>query len=317
MKYPILFLCCLLLGTFSCKKNKISNEKIPVDLTVYSKLVYQPGTTVYEKGNGVRMIVGDDKCPIILSSPHDGIVLPASMPERDHPDATTVRDLYVSDLTLKTAAAIFEKTGMRPHVIINDIARSRMEPNRSLAETFHKSEEANDAWKAYHNFIKIARQIVMTHVGKGLYIDMHGHAHTKQRVEVGYIVSKANLNTDDFALDKLSSTSSIYALAQKSTYSFSNLIRGDHAFGTLLTNEGLPAIPSKQDPSPYGDDYFNGGYCTYTYGSINGGELSSFQLGTNGAGLRNTPDQRTTSGMKLANTILLYMKIHYGLNLAK
>jgi len=311
MKSLKIILCCLVFSSWSCKKNKPNNETVPVDPSIYSKSIYWPGTTVYGENNYVKMIVGDDKCPIILSSPHDGILLPTSMPERDHPDATTVRDLFVSDLTLKIASAFYEKTGMHPHIIINDIARSRMEPNRSLEEAYHKSEEANNAWRAYHNFIKIARQIVLTNVGKGLYIDMHGHAHAKQRIEVGYIVSKSNLNADDAALDKLASSSSIYTIARNSTFSFSNLIRGDQAFGTLLANEGLPAVPSKQDPKPNADDYFNGGYCTYTYGSVNGGELSSFQLETNGAGLRNTPDQRTASGVKFATAIISYLKTHF------
>jgi hypothetical protein len=301
----------LVFGSWSCKKNKTSDGTVLVDPTIYSKSVYQPGTTVYGKNNYVKIIVGDDRCPVILSSPHDGTLLPTSMPERDHPDATIVRDLFVSDLTLKIATAFFEKTGMHPHIIINDIARSRMEPNRSLKEAYHKSEEANNAWREYQNFIKIARQIVIKNVGKGLYIDMHGHAHTKPRIEVGYIVSKSNLNADDAILDKLASSSSIYAIAQNSMYSFSNLIRGDDAFGTLLANEGLPAVPSKQDPKPNTDDYFNGGYCTYTYGSVNGGVISSLQLETNGAGLRNTPDQRTTSGVKIATAIISYLKAHF------
>lgn len=290
---------------------------MPVDLTTYSKSVYPPGATVYGKNNYVKIIVGDSKCPIILSSPHDGTLLPVSMPERDHSDATTVRDLYVSDLTLKIAASIFEKTGMRPHIIINEVSRTRMEPNRSLEEAYHKSEEANEAWRAYHNFIKIAREIVTSNVGKGIYIDMHGHAHAKARVEVGYLVSKSNLNAVDTDLDKLAPLSSIYAIARNSTYSFSNLVRGDVAFGTLLANEGLPAIPSKQDPKPNADDYFNGGYCTYMYGSVNTGDISSFQLETNGVGLRNTPDQRNASGVKFATAILSYIKTHFGLNLIK
>ena len=317
MKYLKVVMCFLVLANWSCKKGDKEEQTKPVDISSYSKEVYQPGATVYGKNNYVKMIVGDYNCPVILSSPHDGTLQPTSMPERDHPDATTVRDLYVSDLTLKISAAFYEKTGMRPHVIINDIARSRMEPNRSLEETYHKSEDANAAWLEYQNFIKIARQIVTDNVNRGLYIDMHGHGHTKQRVEVGYIVSKANLNADDATLDRLATTSSIYGIARNSTYSFSNLVRGDYAFGTLLANEGLPAVPSKQDPKPNTDDYFNGGYCTYTYGSINGGTISSFQLETNGSGLRNTPDQRTASGGRFANAIICYVKTHYGLTIAK
>jgi len=317
MKIFKLILIWLVLINWSCKKKETIEATAPIDITVYSEAVYKSGATVYGKNNYVKMIVGDYNCPVILSSPHDGTLEPSSMPVRDHADAVTVRDLYVSDLTMKIADAFFEKTGMRPHIIINDISRARMEPNRALEETYHKSEDANASWKEYQNFIKIARQIVTDHKGKGLYVDMHGHGHTKARVEVGYIVSKSNLNTEDAVLDRLATTSSIYAIARNSTYSFSNLIRGDYAFGTLLANEGCPAVPSKQDPKPNTDDYFNGGYCTYTYGSINGGTISSIQLETNGSGLRNTAAQRTASGGKFANAIISYMKTHYGFNLAK
>lgn len=317
MKIFKLILVWLVLINWSCKKKETVEETAPVDTTVYSEAIYKPGATVYGKNNYVKMIVGDYNCPVILSSPHDGTLEPSSMPVRDHADAVTVRDLYVSDLTMKISDAFYEKTGMRPHIIINDISRARMEPNRALEEAYHKSEDANAAWKEYQNFIKIARQIVTDHKGKGLYIDMHGHGHTKARVEVGYIVSKSNLNTEDTVLDRLATTSSIYGIARNSTYSFSNLIRGDYAFGTLLANEGCPAVPSKQDPRPNADDYFNGGYCTYTYGSINGGTISSIQLETNGSGLRNTAAQRTASGGKFANAIISYMKTHYGFNLAR
>lgn len=188
-----------------------------------------------------------------------------------------------------------------------------MEPNRSLEEAYHKSEAANALWREYHAFLKGARDMVQKNVGKGLFLDMHGHGHTKKRVEVGYTVSISNLNATDAVLNSVPATSSIYHLAKISPFTLSQLIRGDNAFGTLLADEGIPAVPSKQDPKPNNDDYFNGGYCTSTYGSRNGGEVSAIQLETHGTNLRNSPAERKASGAKIADAIIKYMNTHYNL----
>ncbi|WP_343531408.1 hypothetical protein [Pedobacter sp.] len=313
MKKISLLYIGMCLFILSCKKSKhVNGEKEPS-----GTVSYQPNTTVYGSNNYVKFIVGDLKSPIILASPHDGTIIPDNWPLRDHPDAVTVRDLYVSALTTEIADALYRKTGLHPHVIINDVARSRMEPNRALEEAYHKTEAANQLWRQYHAFLKGAQDMVQKNVGKGLFLDMHGHGHSIPRIEVGYIVSKTNLNGTDAGLNSLASTSSIYHLSTISAYPFSQLIRGDYAFGTLLENEGIRAVPSKQDPKPNSDDYFNGGYCTLAYGSKNGGAVSAIQLETHGPNLRNNPTERKASGTKIADAIIKYMQSHYGLFLDK
>lgn len=313
MKKISLLYIGMCLFIISCKKSKhVNGEKEPS-----GTVSYQPNTTVYGSNNYVKFIVGDLKSPIILASPHDGTIIPDNWPLRDHPDAVTVRDLYVSALTTEIADALYRKTGLHPHVIINDVARSRMEPNRALEEAYHKTEAANQLWRQYHAFLKGAQDMVQKNVGKGLFLDMHGHGHSIPRIEVGYIVSKTNLNGTDAGLNSLASTSSIYHLSTISAYPFSQLIRGDYAFGTLLENEGIRAVPSKQDPKPNSDDYFNGGYCTLAYGSKNGGAVSAIQLETHGPNLRNNPTERKASGTKIADAIIKYMQSHYGLFLDK
>lgn len=313
MKKISLLYIGMCLFILSCKKSKhVNGEKEPS-----GTVSYHPNTTVYGSNNYVKFIVGDLKSPIILASPHDGTIIPDNWPLRDHPDAVTVRDLYVSALTTEIADALYRKTGLHPHVIINDVARSRMEPNRALEEAYHKTEAANQLWRQYHAFLKGAQDMVQKNVGKGLFLDMHGHGHSIPRIEVGYIVSKTNLNGTDAGLNSLASTSSIYHLSTISAYPFSQLIRGDYAFGTLLENEGIRAVPSKQDPKPNSDDYFNGGYCTLAYGSKNGGAVSAIQLETHGPNLRNNPTERKASGTKIADAIIKYMQSHYGLFLDK
>ncbi len=313
MRKPIFWVCIFAsLTVLSCKK-KLTNNDDGGGAQQPPSTIYKPNTTVYGSNQYIKFIVGDLKSPIILASPHDGTILPSTMPFRDHPDAVTVRDIYVTDLTLEIADAIYAKTKLRPHVIINDVSRSRLDPNRSLDEAYLKNDAGIALWKEYQSFLTGARDMVTNNVGKGVFFDMHGHGHTKQRIEVGYIVSKANLNSSDAILNSVPGTSSIFHLAKNSSYTFSQLIRGDYAFGTLLENEGIPAVPSKQDPKPNTDDYFNGGYCTLTYGSKDGGTVSAIQLETHGSNLRNNAAQRSASGPRIAEAIVKYMKQHYNL----
>jgi len=309
--YFLSFICFLSVVS-ACKKSERTEDSTGTEPKPLEE-VYKANTIVYGSNKYVTLKVGDANSPIILASPHDGEITPSSMPFRDHASAVTVRDIYLTDLTEEISNALYAKTGLRPHVIINDVARSRMEPNRSLDEAYHKSEAANALWREYHAFLKGARDMVQKNVGKGLFLDMHGHGHTKKRIEVGYTVSIANLNATDAVLNTVPATSSIYHLAKISPFTLSQLIRGDYAFGTLLENEGVPAVPSKQDPKPNTDDYFNGGYCTATYGSKSGGEVSAIQLETHGTGLRNNSAERKASGAKIADAIIKYMNAHYNL----
>lgn len=317
MKKSILLL--LIVFAFACKKKTTEEGTTTKEETkvTYSTDLYKPNALIYGSNAYTQIKVGDYNCPIILSSPHDGTVSPAIIPDRTNPDATTVRDINVSDLTEKIAVAIFEKTGMRPHVIQNNLSRLKMDPNRSLAEAYLTHSTAITAWEDYQNFLKIASQIVKDNVGKGLYLDMHGHGHDKDRIEVGYLLTKAQVNMTDADINYLAAASSIYSIAKSSNLKFSELMTGDYAFGTLLANEGCPAVPSKTDPRPNDDLYFNGGYCTLAYGSKDGGNISAIQLETNGNNFRNTPAQRTKSAGAVANAIINYYKKHFGVDLLK
>lgn len=315
-KINLLMIASVLVIVSACKKGGGSDngdskedEKPVVD--------YKANTTYYGGKNQVRFLVGDLNSPIILASPHDGTLTPGDMPLRDNPNAVTVRDLNLTDLTIKIANSIKAKTGIRPHVIINDVERARMEPNRALEEAYHKSEAANALWREYHKFLKAARDMVQKNASRGLFLDMHGHGHTKKRVEVGYLISATNLDAPDATLNGLATSSSIYHLSTISAYSLSQLIKGDFAFGTLLEEQGIPAVPSKQQPKVNGDDYFNGGYCTLTYGSRSSGTVSAIQLETHGTNFRNSPAERTASAPKVADAIIKYMKNHYGIFLDK
>ena len=288
----------------SCKKSGSSSDSAVIPRTTFT-----PGETVFGSKNYTRFIVGDYLSPIILSSPHAGDLVPTNIPDRTQ--GVTVTDSYVTDLTLKLADSIQKVTGLRPHMIINDLKRIKMDPNRSLDEAFLTHADATLAYNDYHGFIKSALKIMSEKVGKGLYLDMHGHGHTKSRIEVGYLLSATELNGTDASLANLAYSTSINAISKTSTLPFWELIRGSQSFGTLLANAGCPSVPSQQDPKPLADDYFSGGFCTSSYGSLNGGNISAIQLETPGPIIRNTAALRQQSAGKMARVINDYLRIHY------
>jgi hypothetical protein len=293
----------------SFKNHHSLNKSLSTDSTV----MFKPGETVYGLYRYTQFVVGDLASPIILSSPHAGTLRPDNIPDRT--EGVLKSDVFVTDLVLKMADSIQKITGLRPHVVINNLHRIKMEPNRSLAEAFLTNRDAITAWKDYQGFIMAARQLVTKNVGKGLYLDMHGHAHPIHRIEVGYLLKPAELNEDDASIDKKSDQSSIKALAKSTNKPFSQLIRGDIIFGTLLQNRGYRAVPSKQEPGPGSDKYFNGGYCTAEYGSRREGNISAIQLETPGVDVRNTPALRAKSSGAIARAALEYLKLNFGMTL--
>ncbi|WP_256012891.1 N-formylglutamate amidohydrolase [Desertivirga xinjiangensis] len=332
-KYNFFFsLVLLAVVAYSCKKN-IGNEfdiRDPeLEIIEYDKSIYKKGSTIHfpldfpEQNlpvNYVEFRVGDLNSPIILSSPHDGTLAPDSIGGRDHPTAEDARDTHTTPLVERIADTLEARTGMRPHIIVNVLSRKKMDPNRSRDEAFVKHPDALDAWDGYQNFLKIARQIVTDNVGKGLYLDIHGHGHPKDRIEVGYLLTPADLNDSlsNFYLDLKAGKSSIFAVGKGSLVKFSELIRGASSFGALLWDEKHPAVPSDQPGNqwPGSDDYFNGGYCTLAYGSLRGGNVSAIQLETSYKNERD-PVKHATAGGAIARATINYFKLHYGMNLQK
>lgn len=300
------------------KKQEIRIIPLPDINIIYDENTYKPGTVIYGSKNYVKFIVGDLNCPIMLASPHDGIISPPEVPIRSNSSAVTVRDLFCTDLALKMADSVQKLTGLRPHVIINDLSRGKMEPNRAMADAYLTHPEMEIAWNEYHNFLRVARAMIKKNVGKGVYLDMHGHAHVKNRIEVGYLLNNNQLNSEDASLDLLAFRSSVFAVGKVSTSKFSVLVNGDKAYGTLLANNACPSVPSKQDPYPFEDEYFSGGYCTATYGSRNSNDnISAIQLETPGPIIRDNETLRIASSGRMARATIQFMKLNYGLDLMK
>src|SRR5690606_27566525 len=176
--------------------------------------------------------------------------------------------------------------------------------------------EAIETYNSYHELLLLARNTLSKNHRDGngaLFLDVHGHAHkfnqpeeytsvlTGEKVasdfipqtEVGYGISNFSLTQNDAYLNSIADSSSIFYLSKtRPGVPFSELIRGKNSFGGLLEAEGVTPVPSNKlqklekdeklfgvntDGEPKRRPYFNGGFCTRKYGTIQKGETTGFE----------------------------------------
>ena len=271
--------------------------------------------TLYGTNNYVEYQVGT--LPIVISVPHGGFRNPTSIPTRTCNDAVTVTDAYTIETAEKISAVLFAATGCYPHIIICNLDRSKLDCNRNLADGACANSQAMTAWTEYHNFITMALNTANSQYNnKILFIDLHGHGHDIQRIELGYLLSAAELRYTDATLNMSTyiNQSSIknLVLNNRNNYTHTQLLRGPSSFGTLLTNLGFPAVPSQQDPFPLAtESYFNGGYTTASHTCFNPSVTTNgFQMELNYDGVRNSNSNRTLFAEKFKNVVLNYLNTH-------
>ncbi len=256
--------------------------------------------------------------PLIFAASHGGDLEPATIPDRSCPGCVTTTDLNTQELARQIRQALFERTGCYPHVVINRLKRTKLDANRDLAEAALGNPEAEQAWRDFHFFLEKAKaQIETAQAKRGLFIDLHGHGHSIQRLELGYLLSAASLRQSDVALNapEIINQSSIRQLVidNRQQQAHADLIRGAAGLGTLLEQEGYPSVPSLGDPAPKsGEAYFSGGYNTERHGSVTAeAKIDAIQIECNFQGVRDTEISREFFASALAKTLLAYLKEHY------
>ena len=264
------------------------------------------GETYFGTNNHIEYKAGN--LPLVISAPHGGALEPAEIPDRDCAGCVYVTDSNTEALVRDIYNAVFELFSCYPHVIINRLSRRKLDANRALTEAADGNEAAEQAWKEFHQFIETARDSVVGLYGKGLYLDLHGHGHDIQRLELGYRISGSKLRRSDTDLDKtdIVNESSIKHLVSNnlSGLSHSDLLRGANSFGELYEIEKYPAVPSDTDPFPFsGESYFSGGYNTERYGSDDGGTVDAIQIECNMDGVRDTDTNRKAFATSTAKVI--------------
>lgn len=284
----------------------------------------------YTGQNGyIEYVPGD--APIILTAPHGGRLAPASIPDRSEKTcggvrAVTVTDTNTAELVMAMREAFHERYGVYPHVVISRLSRKKLDPNRPLADAACGNAEAALAFREWHAFINAAKKQVLETSGRGWYMDMHGHGHQIQRLELGYLLNAEVLNESDAKQDANKAARdriSIRTLMDKNpTVSLSEFLSGPNSIGTLYDREGFPSVPSQSDPRPRDEKYFNGGYNTRRHtcgdeasplGGTTAGPICGLQIETNWKGVRDTPASHKRFGEATAKVLGEYLETYWGL----
>jgi hypothetical protein len=261
-----------------------------------------PGRTYFGANSWVEMIAGD--LPIIVSAPHGGAIEPASIPTRTG-NVTTVTDANTEELARDIGSVFSAEVGRAPSVIIMRLHRRKIDANREIVEAAQGNPDAERAWYEYHGFIEAARAAIVAAQREGFYIDLHGHGHPINRLELGYMLSVNDLKQSDQALDATAMVqkSSIRARVAASGIPHSQLLRGANGLGTLFELHGFPSVPSAAQPHPGDDPYFTGGYNTNRHSSRDGNLISGVQIEANRPGVRDTPENRRRFAAALLNVL--------------
>lgn len=275
---------------------------------------YIPGQTYYSADGFIEYRCGN--IPLIITAPHGGYLEPANLPDRTCPNAVTIRDGFTQELARVIDSVFIAYHGCQPHVIINLLHRKKLDPNRELSVATCDSPQAAAAWQAFHGFADSARARVSRDFGKGLLLDIHGHAHTLQRLELGYQLTGDQLREGDSAINSafLVQRSGIRSLVAINLNSLNHvqLLRGENALGSLLHQKGFASVPSQQIPFPLvGEPYFSGAYITERHGSMNGGTIDAVQLEHQMTGVRDNATNRRAYADSLRKVTLAYLQLHY------
>jgi hypothetical protein len=272
---------------------------------------FVPGTSYTGRQGYVEYIPGD--LPLVISAPHGGDMAPAEIPDRTW--GTLVTDTNSRETVLAVRDALIEQSGSAPHVVISHLKRTKLDPNREIDEAAQESPFAENAWREFHHFIEVAEGVVVAEFGGGLYLDLHGHGHPNDWVELGYLLSASDLAQSDDVLDGSTyiDKSSIRALARDVEIPFSQLLRGPDSFGGKLAAVGVRSVPSPDDPSPGTEAYFSGGYNTLRHGSGPAERVvSGIQLELPRPGVRDTEENRRLFASRLATVVEMYLTDHFG-----
>ncbi len=214
--------------------------------------------------------------PLILSAGHGGSERPAEVSGRGQ--ALVVNDWGSQALARDLADELEDRTGRRPHLVINHLHRSKLDPNRSLDHAAQGDPIAEQAWRDYHGAIDEWADLTAAGCGWGLYVDVHSYGE-REGVQFGYGLSPDWLEESD---EDLSKRSAIYAsnvrnLALSSPLPLAEVVRGPESLGGRLEARGYWAVPAPRHPLPE-VGYFDGGYSVYRHGSRNGGALDAIQV---------------------------------------
>lgn len=292
----------------------LSTCGFPATVAPLSAQPFQVGDTWFGINQYIEYQPGN--YPLIIAAAHGGTLSPMEIPDRNCADCVYTMDVFTEDLARRMAAAVEASTGCRPHLIINRLHRRKLDANRGFIEGADGNPLAEQAWEDFHRFIQAAKDTVAHRFSKGLFIDLHGHGHSLQRIELGYLLYGSELAQSDSMLNSSTfvSYSSIRGLVldNRQQLNHADLLRGPESLGSLFADFSFPSVPSTTIPFPgIGNPYFSGGYNTERHGSMITGSIDAIQMECNYNGVRDTPANRQEFAESSAMALTQFLQYHY------
>ena len=286
----IFFLLTLIGFNTGCKKNK---DNTPAkDIVLKKKL---DAYTEVQYGN----------MPLIISVPHGGTDDPASIPDRACPGITTAVDIRTIEMANAIDSVCRVDYGYQPYLVISYLKRIKLDQNRDLPEATCSNSAITATWNNYHLSIDSFLTKIIAKYPMALFIDLHGHGHTKQRLELGYLLTGSELRNPASIVP---ASASLYNLLQQNTsLQINQLLTGRNAFGTTMANNNFPSVPSQQDAAPLVTDlYFDGGYNTQRYCSGAYPKVFGWQIESNYTGVRDNQASRVNFAKAFLQSIMQF-----------
>lgn len=264
-------------------------------LVVSAQTGYVPGQVYFGTDSFVEYRAGN--LPIIITAPHGGYLEPASIPDRNCGGCVTIRDAFTEEMAMQMDTAIQQILGGRAHIIMNKLARIKLDANREIVEAAQGNPQAELAWHEFHGLIQAAKDSSVARYGTALLIDVHGHGHVIQRLELGYLITRSELQLTDAQLQAQGFKDStgirhLMTVLNPAT-PIGDILRGPESLGEMYIGAGYPNTPSQTDPAPAPNDpYFSGGYDVRRHGSEDSSTINAIQIELNRDNVRNTYTER-------------------------
>ena len=309
-------LILLLLFFIGCgDSNRATQSVLPTPVVTYT-----PGEIVSDLGGNIQYYVGNT--PIIITVPHDGDIMPTSIPDR-------TGEIKKAENTLGIAEYFYNSftsngsNGLFPHIIINNINRSRLDPDASI-EIGAQNNNAIAHYNRYHNYIQAAVDSTEANFGVGILVNLSAHKDDNNGVvEIGYLISKDDLNNSNAYIDNLASQSSISAISAISNAQFSDSVRGFDSMGKKMMELNcckpiyytFDVTPSPTIPAPQSDDYNPGGYTVSRYSNNVNSSMGAIEFSTPYIDHRDSPYGYIALGTMLVETVVQFYELSTGTSL--
>ena len=278
---------------------------------------YTPGDIITDSQGYISYRVGN--MPIIITVPHDGTLAPSTFPDRTGSSARAENTRKVAEQFAYFFNA--NSNGLYPHIIYNNISRSKLDPDLNQMDGAQGNSYANLSYGTYHSFLQTAIDSVEAYFDAGILLNLVEHNHSNQKVELGYLLSASDLDLTNLQLNSYSAQSSVSQIAGISTSSFAEVIRGYNSLGTLIVGRSytsndvtysFEAVPTLDNPTIGSTDYSSGGYTIAQYGCSNGGKINGIDVASPFAGFRDNANAYRALAVILEESVKIFYQENLG-----